>query len=529
MVWSAGVDHTVVPLPEVVETAGGFTLAGRSGELDTLVSAWKEVVEGERRLVLISGEPGIGKTRLVTETVRLAHDQGGTVLWGRCDPELGAPFEPFVEALRRYTGGVPAERLREEVGPLAGELTRLLPELSARVPGLAEPLKAEPETERHRMFEAVTDLLSASSETSPVVLVLDDLHWADKPSLLLLRHLLRSVTPLRLLILATYRDTDLDRSHPLAEALGDLRRESGVTRLDLVGLDSGGVEEFMEAAAGHHLEGPALDLARAVHAETEGNPFFVGEMLRHLVESGFLVQRDDRWTSDFTLAEVGIPEGIREVVGRRLSRLSDTTNDALAWAAVIGPEFDLAVIEAAGGPAGNDLFDALDEATQAAVLQEVGGTIGRYRFAHALVRSALYEELSTNRRVRMHWAVGEAIDARSGAAADAPLDALAYHYGEGALAGDPERAVAVARRAAARARSELAFEAAVGHLDRALGCLGAARPGRPRATGRCPPRPGRGPARRRRPAAPGHGLRRRRCRPGHGRRPPPRPRRSAPA
>lgn len=471
VIWSAGVDHSVVPLPEVAETASGFTLAGRSEEMDTLVSAWKEAVEGERRLVLISGEPGIGKTRLVTETVRVAHDQGGTVLWGRCDPDLGAPFEPFVEALRRYTGAVDGARLRDEVGPLAGELTRLLPELADRVPGLAEPLRSEPDTARHRLFEAVTDLLAASSEAAPVVLVLDDLHWADKPSLLLLRHLLRSVTPLRLLILATYRDTDLDRSHPLAEALGDLRRESGVSRLDLVGLDHSGVEAFMEAAAGHALEGPALALAAAVHAETEGNPFFVGEMLRHLVESGFLVQRDERWTSDFTLAEVGIPEGIREVVGRRLSRLSATANDALAWAAIIGPEFDLAVIEAAGGPSGDDLFDALDEATQAAVLQEVGGTIGRYRFAHALVRSSLYEELSTNRRVRMHWAVGEAIDARSGAGADAALDALAYHYGEGALAGDPERAVGVARRAAARARSELAFEAAVGHLDRALGAL----------------------------------------------------------
>ena len=153
-----------------------------------------------------------------------------------------------------------------------------------------------------------------------------------------------------------------------------------------------------------------------MHAETEGNPFFVGEMLRHLAESGLIVQRGDRWTSDFALGEVGIPEGIREVVGRRLSRLSDAANDALSWAAVIGAEFDLAIIEAAGGPAGDELFDALDEATRASVLQEVGGAVGRYRFAHALVRSALYEELTTNRRVRMHWSVGEAIEARSGPA-----------------------------------------------------------------------------------------------------------------
>ncbi|MEO7573288.1 MAG: AAA family ATPase [Acidimicrobiales bacterium] len=471
VVWGAAVDESVLPLPEVVETTPVFAFAARSVELETLLSAWKEVCEGDRRLVLVSGEPGIGKTRLVTEVVRIAHDQGGTIMWGRCDPELGASFEPFTEALRRYTNTVSAGRLRGELGPLAGELTRLLPELSGRVPGLAEPLRAEPDAERHRLFEAVMDLLAASSDNAPLVLVLDDLHWADKPSLLLLRHVLRSVTPIRVLILATYRDTDLDRSHPLADVLGDLRRESGVTRLDLMGLDAQDVEQLMETAAGHDLDAPALELARAVHAETEGNPFFVGQMLLHLAESGLIVQRGDRWTSDLTLSDVGIPEGIREVVSRRLSRLSEVANEALSWAAVIGPEFDLGIVEASGGPSGVELLNALDEATQVGLLREVAGATGRYRFAHALVRSALHEEISTNRRVRMHWSVGEAIDDRSRGGADAHLDALAYHYGEGALAGDPAQAVEVARRAATKATTELAFETAAGHLDRALGLL----------------------------------------------------------
>ena len=184
VVWSAAVDDSVLPLPEVVETTPAFPFAGRTAELAVLVSAWKEVSVGDRRLVLISGEPGVGKTRLVTEAVRIAHGEGGTILWGRCDAELGAPFEPFAEALRRYTRAVPPRRLRVELGPLAGELTRLLPELRDRVPGLAEPLPAEPDAERHRLFEVVVDLLAASSDHGPVVLVLDDLHWADKPSLL---------------------------------------------------------------------------------------------------------------------------------------------------------------------------------------------------------------------------------------------------------------------------------------------------------------------------------------------------------
>ena len=471
VVWAAAVDESVLPLPEVVDTAPTFAFAGRTAELASLMTVWKEVVEGDRRLVLISGEPGIGKTRLVTEAARIAHGQGGTILWGRCDPELGAPFEPFVEALRRYTSSVSPGRLRGELGPLAGELTRLLPELNSRVPGLAEPLRAEPEAERHRLFEAVIDLLAASSDHAPLVLVLDDLHWADKPSLLLLRYVLRSVTPIRVLILATYRDTDLDRSHPLADVLGDLRRENGVTRLDITGLDGKGVEQLMESAAGHELSRPGSELAQAVHAETEGNPFFVGQMLLHLAESGLIVQRDDRWTTAVALSDVGIPEGIREVVGRRLSALSEVTNDALRWAAVIGTEFDLAIVEVAGGPSGVELLDALDEATAAGVLQEVGGAVGRYRFAHALVRSSLREEISTNRRVRMHWNVGEAIEARSGIGVDDHLDTLAYHYGEGALAGDPAKAVGFIRRSATKASNELAFEATASHLDRALGLL----------------------------------------------------------
>src|SRR4051812_8886787 len=384
-----------IPLPGFVETAPTFPFAGRVAEHDVLLTAWKEAAEGARRVVLVSGEPGVGKTRLVTELVKTAHDQGALLLWGRCAEELDVPYQPFAEALRHYVHSVPANRLREQLGPLGGELTRLIPDLSHLVAGLAEPVRTETETERHRLFEAVTDLLESVSRTTPIVLVLDDVHWADKPSLLLLRHVLRRPSPMPLLILATYRDTDLDRSHPLSDVLADLRREPGVERLDLQGLDPGEVTAFMESAAGHTLEESALELSAAVHQETQGNPFFIGEMLLHLAESGLIVQRDGRWTSDVTLAEVGIPEGIREVVGRRLSRLSDAANRALTIAAVIGPEFDVGLIEALSGLSSDELFDALDEATRAAIAREVAGAFGRYAFAHALVRSTLYEELST--------------------------------------------------------------------------------------------------------------------------------------
>ncbi len=460
-----------VPLPGFVETSPVFPFAGRAAERERLVTAWKEAASGIRRVVLVSGEPGVGKTRLVTELVRTAHEQGALLLWGRCAEELDVPYQPFAEALRHYVHSVPADQLRVELGPLGGELTRLIPDLDHLVPGLAEPVRTEAETERHRLFEAVSDLLEAVSEVTPIVLVLDDVHWADKPSLLLLRHMLRRPPTMPLLILATYRDTDLDRSHPLADVLADLRREVGVERLDLQGLDSGEVTAFMEHAAGHVLDQPGLELADAVHQETQGNPFFIGEMLLHLAESGLIVQREGRWESDFSLADVGIPEGIREVVGRRLSRLSSAANTALSIAAVVGPEFDVAVIEVLCELDADEIFDALDEAARASIVREVTGTYGRYAFAHALVRSTLYEELSTNRRVRMHWQVGEAIEARHAADLDPHLDSLAHHLTEGALAGDPAKAIAFGQRAAAKAAGDLAFEAAAAHLERALGAL----------------------------------------------------------
>ncbi len=472
VVWQIADQITATPLPAFVDTNPAFPFSGRMDQLETLNTAWKETAEGARRAVLVSGEPGIGKTRLVTEAVRAAHDRGSVVLWGRCDEDLGAPYGPFAEALRHYVSVTPPDQVRAEIGALGGELVRIVPDITSRVPGLAEPMVADAETERFRLFDAVADLLSEISAAAPVVLVLDDLHWADKPSLVLLRHLLRSATPMRVLFLCTYRDTDLDRSHPLSDVLGELRRQPGVDRLDLQGLDQDEISGFMANVAGHELNEGGRDLAVALHTETEGNPFFVGEVLRHLAESGAIVQDDEgRWTTSGSVADFGIPEGVREVVGRRLSRLSDAVNRALAIGAVIGPTFDLATIEGAGGPGGDELFDALDEATQFGLIREAPGAPGRYAFAHALVRASLYEELTTNRRVRMHWRIGEVIEARYASKLDEHLDELAFHYGEGALAGDATKAAAFARRAGERALADLAFESAAAHFERAVGSM----------------------------------------------------------
>ncbi|MGH2899355.1 MAG: ATP-binding protein, partial [Solirubrobacteraceae bacterium] len=332
----------------------------------------------------------------------------------------------------------------------------------------ADPLAADPESERFRLFDAIDALLAFASRAAPVLVVLDDLHWADKPTLVLLRHLIQSSRPAALLLVATYRETDLARAHPLAEMLADLRREPAVERVLLRGLDESETGALLGDRAAHDVP-PAF--VRALHAETAGNPFFVEEVLRHLAETGALRREGPRWTSDRRIEELGIPEGVREVVGRRLSRLSEAANQALGIAAVIGRDFDAATIEVADGPAGDALLDALDEATRAQLTHEVAGAPGRYAFAHALVRQTLYEELGTTRRVRLHWRIGDALEKRFANALDEHQSAIAHHLCEGALAGDPLRAVDASLRASRRAGALVAHEEEVAHARRALGLL----------------------------------------------------------
>ena len=458
-----------VPLPPVIDQVDTFAFVGRSAERDVLVDAWKDVVSGGRRVVLIAGEPGIGKTRLVKEVCRLAHDHGGLVLWGGCEEDLGIPYQPFAEALRWYATAGPIDDLREMLGALGGELTRLVPDLDRLVPGLAAPVAVDPETERYRLFESVVELLGSLSARTPMLLVLDDVHWAAKPTLLMLRHLLRASNELRILIVATYRDTDLDRTHPLAEMLADLRREPTVERLALTGLDEQGVTEFLERTAGHSLDDPGLALARAVHAETEGNPFFIGEVLLHLVESGAIVFLDGRYTVARPLDQVGIPEGVREVIGRRLSTLDPTTNEVLSAASVIGREFEVGLLTTLSDGGEEAVLDALEAAERIGLVTAVPGRAAQYRFFHALVRSTLYDELTTSRRLRLHRAVARALVDRPDAATRLPE--LARHFSECAALGEIDRAVEYCKRAGDAAWAEVAFEEAAGYYERALGAL----------------------------------------------------------
>ncbi len=465
---SALSDQLELALPPQVTQDDVFGFVGRNDQRDALLGAWKTTMVSGRLAVFVGGEPGIGKTRLVKELCRTAHGEGGVVLWGACDEELALPYQPFVEAFRWLADATPPDVLRELVGALGSELVPLIPDLGQRIPDLEARLSDDPETERHRLFEAATELLHRLSARSPVVLVLDDLHWARKPTLLLLRHLLKSSLPMQLLIVSTYRDTDLDRSHPLSEMLADMRRQSGVERLMLRGLDEDGVQQFLEHVAGHSLDERGQGLARVIARETEGNPFFIGEVLRHLIESGALVYRDGRWDSDRTIDDIGIPEGVREVIGRRLSNLDSVTNEVLATAAVIGREFELRTLSTVAG--GTDrVLDAVGAAETASLVEAVNGRPGVYRFAHALVRSALYDELPTSRRLRLHRDVGLALEQLGDGTTH--LTELARHFTEAAALGEVEKAVMYSRRAGEVAISDLAYEEAAAHFERALEAL----------------------------------------------------------
>jgi DNA-binding SARP family transcriptional activator len=431
-------------LPAVLAGPGPFV--GRSSELARLLSAYQLTLNGGTGAVLIAGEPGVGKTRLAGEWSRQAFEQGAVVLYGRCDEDLGAPYQPFAEALRSLVPCLGANRVRGLRGVEA--LLPLVPGLTDTLPDLAAPPRADPDTERYALFDAVVALLGVASTSAPVVLILDDLHWAAKPTLLLLRHLLRFGEHARVQILGTYRSTDLDRSHPLAAMLADLHRDGSSHRLQLSGLDEDDISAYV-AEAGYDDE----ELARALASVTGGNPFFLIEALRHVDESG------GRWDPST------LPQGVREAVSRRLSRLPAETNKALAAAAVVGSRFSVALVESV---VGDDLIDAFDEACKAGIVIEEPG--GRYRFNHAIVRQSLLAELASVRRMRLHQRIATTLETEPGADEEL-LAELAYHYFECAWAGNAAKAVEYCRRAADQAMARLAYEGAADLYDKALHAL----------------------------------------------------------
>ena len=384
---------------------------------------------------------------------------GARVHWGRCREDEGAPaYWPWVQAIRSYARDADPVALAWQLGPGAAEVAQLIPEVAEKL-DIEPATGSDSEEARFRLFDSVTSLLLAAARDRPIVIVLDDLHWADEPSLLLLRFAARELASSGLLILGTYRDVELGRHHPLARVLGEISGIEGSRRIPLKGLSVGAVERYIEMTSG--APAPA-GLAQAVQEQTDGNPFFVGEIVRLLASEGKL-------TGGGSAAELQIPQGVREVVGRRLDRLSDETNKALRVAAVIGRDFDEELVWRVADMRPEQLMTAATEAIAERLVTDLGDR--HYSFAHALVRDTLYEELSPPKRSALHERAGLAIEAICGGNVDERLGELAHHFLEAAPRGDLARAIDYAQRAGEQDMEQLAYEDAVDVYGRALEVL----------------------------------------------------------
>jgi DNA-binding SARP family transcriptional activator len=426
---------------------------GRERELGELVRGLEQALAGQGRLFLISGEPGIGKSRLVEQLIRRARRRGAEVAVGRSWEAGGAPaYWPWVQALRTYVRGRDADLLRVQLGRGASELAQILPEFSELYPELPAPPATDPEGARFRLFDATRSFLFAASLTQPLVLVFDDLHAADTASLLLLRFLSDGLADTRVLVICAYRDVDPTPSDTLVDALAAIRGQPVTRSLALGGLREDAVGRFVALTTGDE---PTADLEAALHRATGGNPLFVGEVVRLLESEAALASITDSETWRRM-----VPEGVRAVIRRRVRHLSENCRLVLVLASVLGQEFELAALERVSEVSADQLLGVLDEAARERVVADVPGQPGRIRFTHVLIRDTVYDDLTPGRRMQLHRRVGDALEELYGDNVEAHLAELAHHFYESARPAVAGKALTYARRAAERSQRQLAYEEA---------------------------------------------------------------------
>jgi class 3 adenylate cyclase/tetratricopeptide (TPR) repeat protein len=461
---------STVPLPARLEAGPIAGVVARDAELEILTDAFKRVASGARpEAVVVSGDAGLGKTTLVAEAARRGFANGACVLLGRCQEDVSASYAPFAEALHHFVAHAPDEMLTAHVAAHGGELAKMVPALGKRLESLPAAQSSDPDTERYLLFGAVVGLLAEAASGQPVLLILDDLQWADKPSLQLLRHVVANLESARLLIMATFRDTELSGSHPLTEVLAALQRERGVRFIELKGFDDTGVLAFMEAAAGHHLGDDGVGLAHALYRETDGNPFFVGVVLLNLIETGAIYQDDSgRWAAGGDLSEIALPSSVRQVISARVARLGDRAGRILSTAAVIGRDFDLDVLARVTECDEGELLDLLEGASAPNLVRETPDVPGRWGFAHALTQHTLYQDLGATRRARIHRQVAEAIEAIVGEHAGPRVGELAHHWFSATQPVSTAKAIGYARQAGDAALAALAPDDAMRYFVQAM-------------------------------------------------------------
>ncbi len=391
------------------------------------------------------------------------------MLSGRCDEHATLTYQPFIESFDHYVRHVSDEDLHGLITQCGPEVAAFLPTLSRRASVPSSVVSADPEASRYLLYSSITALIGAIARRRPVVLILEDLHWADAASIDLLRYLGDHIDAERIMVLITYRDSVVHREHPLSSAIGDLHRRGGVMQLRLEGLDGPAVTSLVESSAGHPLDADGVALASALADETQGNPFFIREVLRHLVDVGSLVNDDGRWRPRSTTDAIVVPDSVRQVIDSRIDHLGQDCRRALELGAVIGREFELALMKLVLDTDELSLLELLEHPVQAGILREVAGD--RYRFHHALIQHALYDGLAGGRRTRLHRRVAEAYEADPAQRPGSRTAELARHW---AASDDPEnmrRAVRYAREAGEASMAQLAPRDACTYFAEALATL----------------------------------------------------------
>src|SRR5688572_15840870 len=463
----AGAEARAAPVRETtsLDRLASGVFVGRIQEITQLREGLKGALTGRGRLFLVSGEPGSGKTRLTEELTTYARMRGSCVLVGKCFDGKGAPaFWPWVQAIRRYTHDREANELYDVMGPGAADIAQLDSEIRQRLPALPTPLTLEPEQARFRLFDSITTFLRNAALSRPVLLILDDLQWADEPSLRLLQFLAHEIRDAHLLIVGTYRDVALGRGHPLARTLAEVGREDLGHQIRLEGLSREEVGRYIELTSG--ISPPEI-LVQRIWDKTEGNPFFVSETIRLLITEGLLENPEQ--CADL---QINIPPRVRDVVRRRLEQLTDHCNETLTLAAVYGREFSLEVIEALSDADHERVLDDLEEAADARIVAEAPGGDLKYLFTHDLVREAVCEQVKTARRTRMHAHIASVLERLyQGGEIEHHLAELARHFLAAGRAADPDKAINYSIRAGHRSRDQLAYEEAARHFRAAIKVL----------------------------------------------------------